>query len=238
MHIDATRALALYAGGLTAVVGWMMLSAAAPAPASRFDTIDVHRINLRENDGTLRMVIASRDHFPGLILHGHEWAHPGRQDSAGMVFFNDEATENGGLVFGGAKGADGRVVNFGHLSFDQYDQDQVATLEQTEEDGQRVSGLTIADRPDTPIDMAQTEQILRLPPAERDAKLQAKRDGGAFGRNRAFLGKNEAKDALVALRDGDGRVRLRMRVTASGQAAIEFLDAQGKVTRSVGAATS
>jgi len=35
----------------------------------------------------------------------------------------------------------------------------------------------------------------------------------------------------LALRDGMGRVRLRLRVTQAGTAVIEFLDAAGKVVR-------
>ena len=35
----------------------------------RFTELDVERINLREADGTLRMVIANRERFPGLYLH-------------------------------------------------------------------------------------------------------------------------------------------------------------------------
>jgi hypothetical protein len=66
---------------------------------------------------------------------------------SGLIFINDEGTENGGLVFSGSK-SNGKVDGSGHLSFDQYDQDQVVTLEQTEEDGQRAAGLTNADRPD------------------------------------------------------------------------------------------
>lgn len=235
MRFDATRALIVYAGALTAALGWTALSGAAPAPTTRFDTIDVHRINLRENDGTLRMVIAARDHFPGIVMHGHEYPHPDRADVAGMLFFNDEATENGGLIFGGRKGADGRIVNFGHLSFDQYDQDQVAMLEQSEEAGQRSAGITIADRPDAAIPIEAVEQTQHLAPAQRKAALDRIFAGAGTGHDRAFLGKTESRDALMALRDGDGRVRLRMRVTQAGDAAIEFLDASGKVVRNVGA---
>ena len=126
------------------------------------DEIDVHRINVVEPDGTLRMTISDRAQFPGMIVKGKELPHATRSDSAGMLFFNDEGTENGGLIFGG-RSESGRVVNFGHLSFDQYMQDQVATLEQSEEDGRRVSGPTIDDRPDAPMDFAglRSEERLR-----------------------------------------------------------------------------
>jgi hypothetical protein len=230
MRLDATRALIAYSGVVTLSLVWTFLSGATAPPAHGFDTIDVHRINVRENNGTIRLIIASRDHFPGLIAHNQERPHPTRTDTAGMIFFNDEGTEDGGLVFGGEK-VGGKVVGFGHLSFDQYEQDQVINLEETEDAGQRVGGLTIADRPDTSLDFDLEDRLARMSPAERDATLAKLRTAGAFGRRRLFVGKSSDRDAVVALRDGEGRIRLRLRVTAAGAASIEFLDATGKVVR-------
>src|SRR5919109_719843 len=65
----------------------------------KFETIDVERINVREPDGTLRIVITSRERLPGAIVAGKEYAHPRRV--AGLLFYNDEGTETGGLTFSG-----------------------------------------------------------------------------------------------------------------------------------------
>lgn len=228
MRWDATRALILYAGGMTIVAGWLLVTGAA-APRT-IDTLDVRRINLREADGTLRMVIAARDHFPGLIVRGREQPHPGRTDSAGMLFFNDEGTENGGLIFGGKREGD-RTSGFGHLSFDQYEQDQVLALEQSEEAGRRSAGLSVADRPDAPLDVAGMARIDALAPAARDAAVRRLQATGAFGRARAFFGKQPDGAATLDLKDAMGRVRLRLRVTREGAAAIDFLDAAGTLVR-------
>jgi hypothetical protein len=72
MRFDATRALIAYSGVLTAAVVWTFLSGATAPPTHEFDTLEVHRVNVRENDGTIRLIIASRDHFPGLIAHNKE----------------------------------------------------------------------------------------------------------------------------------------------------------------------
>jgi hypothetical protein len=229
-NIDTNRALLLYSAVMTIAIAWTMLAGASAYPSSRFDVIDVHRINLREADGTLRMVIASRDRFPGAYWHGQEKPHPGRSEVAGMIFVNDEGTENGGLIFSGSK-HHGKIDGSGHLSFDQYDQDQVVSLEQTEEDGRRAAGLTIADRPDSPLKLDAVNQLDALPEAEHAARLKEMLDRGDFGYHRLFVGKTDDRDALVALRDAKGRVRLRLRVTAAGSASIEFLDAAGKVIK-------
>jgi hypothetical protein len=236
-NIDANRALLVYSAILTGAVAWSLLSGAASATHARFDVIDVHRINLREADGTLRMVLASRDRFPGVLWHGQEKPHPDRGDVAGLIFMNDEGTENGGLIFSGAK-QHGKVDGSGHLSFDQYEQDQVVTLEQTEEDGQRAAGLTIADRPDAPLDFGAVRQLDSLTAEERAKRLQGMRDSGEFGYRRVFVGKTEDHDSLIALRDAKGRVRLRLRVTAAGAAAIEFLNEAGDIVKPDGAAGS
>jgi hypothetical protein len=62
---------------------------------------------------------------------------PGRPKSAGMIFYNDEGMEDGGLIFGGKTEKDGKYSAYGHFSFDQYNQDQIINLEYSEENGLR-----------------------------------------------------------------------------------------------------
>ena len=92
-----------------------------------FDRIRVHRIDVTEPDGTPRLIIADRAEYPGSFYHGREIERPDRRDSAGMLFINDEGTEDGGLIYGGAT-SDGKRQSFSHLSFDQYEQDQTVVV--------------------------------------------------------------------------------------------------------------
>jgi len=50
-----------------------------------------------------------------------------------------------------------------------------------------------------------------------------------------FVGKDAAKSAVLNLSDPNGKPRLRLVVDSLGAARIEFLDAAGKVTNTVGA---
>lgn len=61
-----------------------------------FDEINVHRINVLEPNGTLRMVISDHAKLPGIIVRGKE--QPFSRPQAGMIFYNDEGSENGGLI--------------------------------------------------------------------------------------------------------------------------------------------
>lgn len=116
-----------------------------------FDRIQVHRIDVVEPDGTPRLIIADRAEYPGSFFHGKEIARPDRRDSAGMLFINDEGTEDGGLIYGGST-TDGKPSSFSHLSFDQYDQDQTVVLgTELSPDGSRNAGITLNDAPKKPI---------------------------------------------------------------------------------------
>ena len=224
--------LVIYSAIATTLLGGFMVTEAVGRPeTTAFDTLDVKRINVREDDGTLRMVIANTREFPGLILRGEEWPHPGRT-TAGMLFFNDEGTENGGLIFGGRKGSDGAVEGYGHLSFDQFEQDQVVALEQSEEGGTRTAGLAISDRSDVSmIDI--NRRLDGLTGAAREAEIARLRAEDALGHPRAFFGKDEERASKLELKDAAGRTRLRLHVEADGAASIQFLNEAGRVTRTM-----
>ena len=64
------RALLVYSGVLTTVLSVVLLTASSQPKKTSFDEIDVKRINLIELDGTLRLVMADRARFPGLIVKG------------------------------------------------------------------------------------------------------------------------------------------------------------------------
>lgn len=209
-----------------AVIAWGQAGAARKV--TEFAEIDVQRINIREPDGTLRMTISNAATAPGLIFKGTEHPFPNRQ-AAGILFFNDEGTENGGLLFGGAKKGQ-NVSTGGHLSFDQYEQDQVIALDQTEEHGRRRAGLTFFDRPATPIPL---ELIDKLNTQEGSAQFETLTKAGGFGYARLFIGKNEERESTVILRDAKGLARLKLTVTPSGSASIEFMDEGGKIVRRI-----
>lgn len=195
---------------------------------TKFDEIDVQRINVREPDGTLRMTISSMAKAPGLFFRGKEHPYPSRL-AAGILFFNDEGTENGGLLFGGSK--KGRFASSGgHLSFDQYEQDQVISLDQTEDHDRRRASLTFFDRPATPIPL---DLIDRVNTPEGAAEFDNLAATGGFGYQRLFIGKTEERESAVILRDAKGLARLKLTVTSSGAASIEFMNEAGKVVRRI-----
>lgn len=227
MSNTSQKYLAIYSGVLTVAFGAIVLTGATSTRSEKFDVIDVQRINVREPDGTLRMVISNMAQFPGAIHHGKEYPHD--RPNAGMLFYNDEGTENGGLVFAGKTDADGNVEHFVHLSMDQYEQDQVVTLNNIESGGERISGLTVSDRP-TEFSVEDLLQARELPEAELKAAMAKIHEGYA---QRLFAGRTRAEESVVTLSDADNNQRLRLKVEADGAASIEFLDAEGKVVGTI-----
>lgn len=228
-RIDASRAIGAYAAATTLGLAWFALGGAASA---KFDTIDVQRINVREPDGTLRIAISNHAKIPGLIVGGKEYPHPNRPD-AGMIFFNDEGIENGGLVFDGAM-KDGKRTNGGSLTFDRYLQDQTVQLTSIEDGAERYAGMIVTDRPEPMLQLERVGAIGAMSPGPaRDAAAAEAGFGG--GMRRAFLGRTEQSQSRLDLSDAAGRVRLRLEVASDGAASIAFLNADGRVSKRVGA---
>jgi hypothetical protein len=223
-----------YALAVTALVGPLAVAVLRQDERPRFEEIDVERINVVEPDGKLRLVISNRVRSPGPIYQGEPFGYEGG-GRPGMIFFNDEETENGGLTFTGKKNADGTFSASGHLSFDQYNQDQVVYLQYMDQDGRRRMGLTVADRADVDIhDMVkERERINEMPAgAERDqalAQWQEPRDGVPLFAQRVFVGRDSSRTAMVQLSDPDGKPRLRLSVGPDGEPRLEFLDEDGEV---------
>lgn len=240
MDADIRRELRLlkgYALVVTALLGTLSLSAFSKASQKqRFSEIDVERINVVEGDGTLRMVISNRERSIGPIYKGKPFGYPGGT-RPGIIFFNDEGTENGGLTFSGRQEADGSYRASSGFSFDQFNQDQVVYLQYSDNSGRRNMGLTIADRADLDIFdlVAERDSIVKAHPegAARNEALQrwaAPRHGTPLFAQRVYVGRDPSKAALVNLSDRNGKPRIRMMVDSLGTPSLEFLDADGRVT--------
>jgi hypothetical protein len=240
MDNDIRRELRLlkgYAIIVTALLGTLSLAAFRQASQKeKFTEIDVERINVVEKDGKLRMVIANRERSIGPIYKGKPFGYAGGS-RPGIIFFNDEGTENGGLTFSGGRQPDGTYRANSGFSFDQFNQDQVLYLQYNDNNGRRNMGLTIADRTDADIyDLVMERDSIEKahpPGAERSAALAKwaqPRNGVPIVAQRVYVGRNTAKAAVINLSDRDGKARIRLMVDSLGTPSLEFLDAEGNVT--------
>jgi hypothetical protein len=230
------RYLKRYAYGSTTVIVVMAMTAFVRQPQKqKFGEIDVERINIVEPDGKLRLVIANRPRSIGPIYKGKPFGYPGGS-RPGIIFFNDEGTENGGLTLRGARGPDGKYQASTHMSFDQFDQDQIVVLNYSDDNGNRQAGLTFSDRTDRPIiEFAnELDSIQKMPdgPAKTTAMQllrQPIRNGVVQAAPRVFIGRDRTKASALRLYDPMGRPRLVLRVDSLGVPQLEFLNDSGRV---------
>jgi hypothetical protein len=199
-----TKVLAVYSALLTTALAALFWAGSVSAKSDDFDQINVHRVNVREANGTLRMVIANRDLLPGVIAQGKESRKIDRP-YAGMLFYNDEGNENGGLVFGGHRNEKGEVIDSGgSLTFDPYGgSGQIVQLAGVDDSANHIVGLTLWDN---------------KVPRSRRVVVADDKDG----------------TSRISLNDGSGKPRIVLQVAPDGTPAIRFLDATGRMISEVG----
>jgi len=225
------RFLRAYAAVNTVVIAVLATAAFRQANApQKLDYVTVHRLDVVDNDGTLRMVISNKDRMHPGVMDGKMIDRP--RPVAGMLFFNDEGDEVGGLTYTGREQNGTRRADSG-LMLDQLKQDQTIGMSYSEGGGRRTAGFQVWDRPDSHL----SELIEKLNAANkiddratRDAELAKIRASAQPGPRRVFVGKNADKAATVSLADANGKPRLTLTVDPSGNPRIEFLDENGKVT--------
>jgi hypothetical protein len=191
--------------------------------------ITVERINVVDANGTLRLVIANKDRMHPGVMDGKVIDRP--RPVAGLLFFNDEGDEVGGLTITGQVRDGTRRANAG-LMFDQLKQDQTIGLTYSEGNGQRTAGLQVWDRSDRPLSelIEQLNAANRIAdPTEREAAIRKVREAAPAGPRRVFVGKTADRAASVSLADANGKPRLTLTVDATGRPRIELLDENGKI---------
>jgi hypothetical protein len=231
--LSSQRFLAAYSGLLTLLFLFAVLCGFARVePRGTFDEITVHRINVVEPDGTIRLVLTNTANSPGIYIKNKEFPHPNGRKSAGLLFFNEEGTEDGGLSYGISKDQSGKVSGSdGHLSFDQYMQDQIFTIDAGRDGDKKYSLLRMDDRGDYPITEAleAITRISKLPENQREPELKKFLATHPGDHPRVILGRARDGGSVLQLKDTEGRDRLVLRVAPDGTPKLQFLDAAGKV---------
>jgi hypothetical protein len=227
------RVLQIYATMSLCLAAFLSVTAFTQQHSTqRIDELTVQRLNVVDANGTLRFVLSNKDRMHPGVMDGVTINRP--RPVAGMLFFNDEGDEVGGLTYSGTDD-NGRRANAG-IMFDQLKQDQTIGISYAENNGQRSAGLQVWDRSEQPLSdlIRALNDANALPEGpERDAAIKAARAKAPPGPRRLFAGKNADKSSTVSLADGQGRPRLVLRVNEDGASSIEFLDVNGKTTQRI-----
>jgi hypothetical protein len=227
----------LHAYVVTTLLFIVILTASAfrqPAKPQNPGEITAERINIVDADGTLRLVISNKERMHPGVIGGKTIQR--QRPYAGLIFFNDQGDEAGGLTLRGREKDGQRVANAG-IMFDQLGQDQTIGFDYAEENGLRSAGFKVWDRPDAPlsnlVDQLNAANAIQ-DKEKREAAIAQARAAAPKPAQRVLVGKTRDRAATVILSDAEGRSRLALKVEADGAASIEFLDAEGKVVQKLG----
>ncbi|MFC2164325.1 hypothetical protein ACFLT2_04945 [Acidobacteriota bacterium] len=230
------RILKAYALISALIFGAMIFVAAKQnGQKTKFEEIDVERINIVEKDGKLRLAIANRDRSPGPIIGGM-YMKTREGQRPGMIFFNDKGDECGGMTWGSSE-KDGQISANAGLMFDQYNQDQTVGITYSQNNSERAAGLRVWERPLTPLadfakKLGEIESMEDGP--EKTAAIKELRkeaaESGLGGASRVFVGRGRKGEAVVSLADTKGKPRVLLSVDSEGHPSLKFLDDNGKVT--------
>jgi hypothetical protein len=186
------------------------------------------------------MIITNTESFPtGHITINGIPTNASRPKATGMLFFNDDGIECGGFIYGGSKNENGHT-QIVHLSFDQYDGDQVLVLsmQDIKQGDERVvvGGLILSDRSATESMLTilqEQKEWEKLSPEELKSKFKEYEEQGVWSRGapRALLGKDGALDNNngLFLFDDKGTPRAMFYVDKENNAKLEFLDENGNI---------
>jgi len=226
------RALRLYVAVLTVIVLACLIAfvlVTGNNARRSFDQLTAHRINIVEPDGRLALVISDdANQHPGRF-NGKDLKP--RERGAGMIFFNTDGDECGGLAYDGTKKEAGMV-----LSIDQYKNDQIMQLQYQQDSGSSLArsyGFKLWDRSDRFTVPNQLDYFDSLQNLHDTAALRRGQDTlikqGLLGVERLFLGRTKDGNTGLFLRDDKGVPRLRICVSKDNKPLIQVLDDDGQV---------
>jgi hypothetical protein len=210
-----------------------------PFIAQRMKVVDAEMINIREKDGTLKAVLSNSAGFTA--MGGERAKQPGGVQFSGLLFYNQEGDEEGGLVYSGKATPEGQDADV-TLTFDQYRHDQNVYLHHEEHKDAHArsidDGLTIISRPDwkgVKEEFAIYAQMERLSGEQRDALQLKSLQEGKISTRRLFVGdrrgvKNGAgyDDAGVFIKNRWGRDAIKLYVDYDNKPHLEVYDQLGK----------
>ena len=205
--------------------------AGAAARNERYDEITVRRLRVVDASGATRLILTGKPIPEGTIAGKKLARTSGPRDDAGIMFYNDNGDEQGGLTYSGRNGEQG-----GALTFDAWQQDQAIEIQHGSGPAGSDSYIAGNELPQESLSEIgadfQRETMAARSDEQRIAIRRRYRSEGKFGYQRWQLG-NRAGISELRLSDAKGHARLRLRVTADGDARVEFLDATGTVVKSL-----
>lgn len=189
------------------------------------DHLVAGRVDVVERDGTPRLSLSNAKQAPDTTLAG-EVLTKGRE-RPGVIFYNEQGDECGGITYGGRRTPDGRIEAGGVVTMDRFDNDQIVALFYQDGPEGHSAGLQIVDRPEfsLPSAIKLAREIDAMPDGqEKDEAAAAFYAGIPFGSMRMVLGLLPGGESGFELCDGDSKPRIRIAVPDQDEPSIRIAD--------------
>lgn len=193
--------------------------------------ITTERLNIVGKEGNKYIVLSNPDKQALATINGKP-VNPEKMERnvAGLLFFNEEGDEIGGLVYGIDS-----TDSYQLLTFDQRKNDQIMALRKDEylEDGRwkKQYGLLLQERSEKQIDIIMSE--LNAIGKISDSLLREKKLSDFYNSSenlapqRLFIGRTYSENVGLYLMDKDNKPRLQLYVDKAGKPHIESFDEEG-----------
>ena len=199
----------------------------------KFDELVVKKITVIGEDNTPRMVLSNETRQHSGRMNGKDWAK--RERPSGIIFFNNQGDECGGLVYKATE-KDGKIVSGMSFTMDNYKDDQVIQILNDEyyADGKSFieRGISINQFPEgTNIDdrNKKLEELKTISDdKERKQKIRElmQKEGSV---NRLFMGRTKGNSSGLFLSGPDGKPKMMIYVDEKGNPKIQTFNEKGEV---------
>jgi len=199
----------------------------------QFEELIVKKITVIGEDNLPRMVLSNETRQHSGRMNGKEWEK--RERPSGLIFFNNEGDECGGLVFQ-TKEKDGKIISGMSFTMDNYKDDQVVQILNDEyySNGKAYikRGLSINQYPVGSNVDERNEKLKQLrtieDKEERKEKINAlmEKEGAV---NRLFIGKTKGNSSGLFLAGPDGAPKMMIYVDENGEPKIQTFTENGEI---------
>lgn len=198
-----------------------------------FDEIITKKITIIGENNIPRMVLSNENRQHSGRMNGKDW--PKRERPSGIIFFNNQGDECGGLVYQ-AKEKDGKLTSGMSFTMDNYKDDQVVQILNDEyynngkayiqrgiNINQYPSGTNLEER------NKKMDEINKIKDEkERNSKLDElwRKEGSV---NRLFLGRTKGNSSGLFLSGPDGKPKMMIYVDENGNPKIQTFNDKGEI---------
>ena len=197
------------------------------------DELIVKKITVVGEDNLPRMVLSNESRQHSGRMNGKDWEK--RERPSGIIFFNNQGDECGGLVFQ-TKEKDGKITSGMSFTMDNYKDDQVIQILNDEfyTDGKAYikRGISINEFPIGSNVDERNDKLKELSTIEDENERKAKinelmeKEGSV---NRLFIGKTKGNSSGLFLAGPDGSPKMMIYVDENGVPKIQTFNENGVV---------